>query len=31
MGTHKKIMNELQKWGLLIKFAIRELQIILYR
>lgn len=31
MGTHKKIMNELQKWGSLIKFAIRELQIILYR
>lgn len=31
MGTHKKIMNELQKCGFLIKFAIRELQIILYR
>lgn len=31
MGTHKKIMNELQKWGSLIKFAIRESQIALHK
>ncbi len=31
MGTHEKIMNELQKWGFLIKFAIRESQIALHK